>query len=68
MLAVWCNSQRLWQSVWGNRRIRSATLQHHVILGAKPPPCLSVMTGLAGEEMALILVSAVLRFKRQKES
>lgn len=35
VLAVWCNSQRLWQSVRGHRRIDSANLQHYVIFGAK---------------------------------
>jgi hypothetical protein len=54
VLAVWCNSQRLWQSVWGTRRISSVLVLLHVVLGAKPPPRLSVLTGLAGEEMALI--------------
>jgi hypothetical protein len=39
MLAVfWCNSQGLWQSVWGTRRISSATIKLYVGLGAKPPP------------------------------
>jgi hypothetical protein len=38
----------------GLRRISSATLQHHESYWAKSPPRLSVLMGLAGEEMALI--------------